>query len=248
MKIVLTHNNFTFNGSHYRKVFGTSMGTKMAPSIWLVYSWVARNVFSLHVWRSLSSGSDTLMIFSFFGPIILPWSRWTSELCWILQQIPPHHQIHLRILTQGKIYISWCDAVMVFIRNSKLHTDLLQTYWFSSVSTLELCHPKHTKSSLPYSLAFRLNRICSFPENLQNRIAELEGFLRSRGYPISVIKSQISKGLEIPRPVALEPRTAEVDTPDRVPLVLTMYISPLTTQAFQHTSEAPSHLALFWQM
>ncbi len=71
MKIVLTHNNFTLNCSHYRNIFGTSMGTKMAPSIWIVYSWVAwKNVFSLHVRGSLSCGSDTLMIFSFFGPTV----------------------------------------------------------------------------------------------------------------------------------------------------------------------------------
>ena len=33
MNIVLIHNNFTFDGKHFRQLFGTSMGTKMAPSM-----------------------------------------------------------------------------------------------------------------------------------------------------------------------------------------------------------------------
>ena len=33
MNIVLIYNNFTFGGKHFRQLFGTSMGTKMAPSM-----------------------------------------------------------------------------------------------------------------------------------------------------------------------------------------------------------------------
>ena len=33
MNIVLIHKNFTFVGKHFRQLFGTSMGTKMAPSM-----------------------------------------------------------------------------------------------------------------------------------------------------------------------------------------------------------------------
>jgi len=31
-RIVLTHNNLTFNGKHYLQILGTAIGTKMAPS------------------------------------------------------------------------------------------------------------------------------------------------------------------------------------------------------------------------
>ena len=221
MEIVLTHNNFTFNGSHYKQVFGTSMGTKMAPSMACLFMGRLEQ-------RLLSScPKKPLLWIRYIDDIFFLWSHGQDELQNFVDFCNRAHPTIKFTSESSSTEVPFLD-VMVSTRDGKLCTDLYSKptdshqylHWSS-------CHPKHTKSSLPYSLAFRLNRICSSPETLKGRIDELEGFLQSRGYPESVIKSQISKALEIPRSVALEPRptVTEADNPDRVPLVLTYHPS-----------------------
>ncbi|KAJ8028488.1 hypothetical protein HOLleu_30738 [Holothuria leucospilota] len=51
----------------------------------------------------------------------------------------------------------------------------------------------HIKSSLIYSQAIRLKRICSDPVDFEHRIHDLSMQLIDRGYPLSLIKEQIAK-------------------------------------------------------
>ena len=115
---------------------------------------------------------------------------------------------------------------MVSIKDGRLHTDLYSkptdAHQFLHRTS---CHPKHTKTSLPYSLDFCLNRICSSQESLQKRITELEDFLKARGYPNSIIKRQISRTLGIPRSKALEPQATRSNNTDRIPLVISYHPS-----------------------
>ena len=91
-----------------------------------------------------------------------------------------HHSIKFTAETSSH-EIPFLD-VMVSFKDGSLHTDLYSKptdshqflYW-------SLCHPKHTKSSFPYGLAFRFNRICSTPATLKTRVTELKGFLKARG-------------------------------------------------------------------
>ena len=116
--------------------------------------------------------------------------------------------------------------VMVSIKDRRLHTDLYSkptdAHQFIHRTS---CHPKSTKRSLPYSLAFRLNRICSSQESLQKRITEPADFMKARGYPSSIIKRQISRALGIPRSEALEPWATRSNNTDRIPLVITYHPS-----------------------
>lgn len=57
----------------------------------------------------------------------------------------------------------------------------------------ESFHPHHIKSSLIYSQAIRLKRICSDPVDFEHRIHDLSMQLIDRGYPLSLIKEQIAK-------------------------------------------------------
>ena len=94
-----------------------------------------------------------------------------------------------------------------------------------SFSIWTSCHPTQTKSSLPYGLAFRLNRICSTPTTLDTRVTELKGFLKARGYPSGTVERHIYKALAIPRSEALKPTNTDSDTNlDSVPMVITYYL------------------------
>ena len=61
------------------------------------------------------------------------------------------------------------------------------------------CHPKHTKINIPFSLARRLCIIISNKSTLDIRLKELTTTLIERKYPLQIIKSGITRALEIPR-------------------------------------------------
>ena len=219
MEIVLTHNNFIFGEDNYLQISGTSMGTKMAPSMACLFMGLLESRLLL------SSPKAPLMWTRYIDDIFFIWTHGSEELDSFLQMCNNFHSSIKFTSESSTKEVPFLD-VMVSISDGGLQTDLYSKptdshqflHWTS-------CHPKHTKRSLPYGLAFRLNRICSTPENLQLRVSELTGFLRDRGYSSRLVTTQISKALSIPRSEALKPTGGSDNSIDRVPLVVTYHPS-----------------------
>ena len=93
----------------------------------------------------------------------------------------------------------------VILKNGKLSTDL---YSKSTDSHLFLqwnsCHPNHIKKNLPYSLALRIRRICSENSFFEQRVEQLQKWLRERGYKNKYVKEGIAKARKRSREEALE--------------------------------------------
>ena len=66
------------------------------------------------------------------------------------------------------------------------------------------CHPTHVTSNIPFSLALRIVRICSLPEDRDKRLAELKVMLLERDYKPNLIEAAIERAKEIPRTEALK--------------------------------------------
>ena len=75
------------------------------------------------------------------------------------------------------LYVSVCRE------GNRLATDLYvkptDTQQYLEASS---CHPSHCKTSIPFSQALRLNRICSEPHDFDKRCNDLEAWLIKRGY------------------------------------------------------------------
>ena len=84
--------------------------------------------------------------------------------------------------------------VLVRKKNSQIATDLYikptDTHQYLHVSSY---HVYHSKKSIPYSQALRLNRICSENSLYDNHCNELEVWLRERGYSDKLVRQQIIK-------------------------------------------------------
>ena len=67
LKMVLEFNNFQFNNNHFLQVGGTAMGTRVAPTLANMFmgDFERKHVYTYR----LLSGSDSLMIFFFSGPM-----------------------------------------------------------------------------------------------------------------------------------------------------------------------------------
>ena len=54
-------------------------------------------------------------------------------------------------------------------------------------------HPEHTKKSVIYGQALRLNRICSEEKDFEKHICEMKSWFSQRGYPQKLIETETSK-------------------------------------------------------
>ena len=84
------------------------------------------------------------------------------------------------------------------------------------------CHPAHITKNIPFSLAYRIVRICSEPNTRDKRLDELREFLLERKYKKNIINSAISRAKEIPRKEAL--KRVNIDKSEkRRPVFAAMY-------------------------
>ena len=65
-------------------------------------------------------------------------------------------------------------------------------------------HPGHVTRNIPYSLGYRLKRICSLPSDFLKRWQELKSDLRSRGYKDKVLNAAFQRLEKVTRTKALE--------------------------------------------
>ena len=168
----------------------------------------------------LSSASHKPLVWlRYIDDIFLIWTHGQEELDRFITLCNSRHATIKFTSEQSSESISFLD-VMVSLSEGHLQTDLYtkptDTHQYLEWSS---CHPKHTKHSLPYGLAFRLRRICSTDEALHTRVSQLKQHLRSRGYPANVINKQVQKAINIPRSEALQHQ--EKKDCSRIPFVIT---------------------------
>ena len=110
--------------------------------------------------------------------------------------------------------------VMVSLHNDTIQTDLYTKPTDKHQHLLSSsCHPQHTKTSIPFSLALRIRRICSTNATFQFRINELKTYLLARGYRNTFLDSQFLRAYNISRTGALQ--TNRHDSINRIPFVVT---------------------------
>ena len=97
-------------------------------------------------------------------------------------------------------------SVKVGSIETELYTKPTDKHQYLLVSS---CHPQHTKRSIPFSLALRLRRICSNPDNYKLRTNELIDYLANRSW------IEIQRASDILRTDALtnKPKTQTETTP-----------------------------------
>ena len=91
------------------------------------------------------------------------------------------------------------------IKNVKISTDLYRKPTDRNQYLLpSSCHNIKVTNSIPFSLAMRINRVCSEPEQRDSRFQEMKEMLLNRDYLPGVIDGAITKARAIPRDQALK--------------------------------------------
>ena len=110
--------------------------------------------------------------------------------------------------------------VLVHLSNGVISTDMFSKPTDGHLYLLpSSSHPKHNVSSIPYSIALRIKRICSTPEFLNSRLQEYKAYLVARGYDPQMVQEQFDRANKQERSILLKPQKKNTSR-RKCPLVL----------------------------
>ena len=190
---VLKNNVFEHNGKIYKQKRGTAMGTKMAPSYAILFMDMLEK-------RLLDNFPlKPLVWWRYIDDVFLLWEHGEESLNEFLTYLNAEHPSIKFTADISDSQINFLD-VKVSRKGDKLETDLYvkptDTHQYLDATS---CHPDHCKTSIPYSQALRLNRICSEPELLDKRCDDLEKCLLKRGYCQRLVRKKVIQGRKFDR-------------------------------------------------
>jgi hypothetical protein len=217
MNHVLTKNNFTFMGDHYLQIFGTSMGTRMAPSMACLF------MSRLEEQMLAATPCRPWIWWRYIDDVFFIWNQGEESLHTFLNHI---NSFHSTIKFTSEFSHNQVNFLDVTIRkeNNTLTTDLYtkptDTHQYLHSSS---CHPYHCKSGIAYSQALRLRRICANDSDFSQHARELKRNLTARGHSAKKAQQAINKVKSLSRSDVLEKRATSQATNTRIPLVVTFH-------------------------
>ena len=181
LKLVLTKNNFQFNGENYLQVGGTAMGTKVAPSFANTFMGKFETKF-VYPYKL-----QPLLFLRYLDDIFMIWQHGLTEL-------RKFHTYLNSCLPTIKFTLEFSDQQITFLdtlvrlRQNRLETDLYCKPTDSHNYLLyKSAHPQKCKDSIPYSQFLRIRRICSNVEDFDKHVLEFTSHFIRRGYPIPLL-------------------------------------------------------------
>ena len=188
-KFVLENNYFNFEDRLYHQLFGTAMGTKMAPPYATLF---------------LGKLEEEKILVKPFNEFILEYVRflddifilWTGNLEQLLDFQTHINAIHPTIkftVEYSTEEINFLDTTIYISKKefkSKLYikpTDTKSLLHYTSY------HPNHTKSNIIYTQALRYRLLTTDDTVLKNELNELATTLLRRGYPLNLINENFKK-------------------------------------------------------
>lgn len=195
------------------------MGTRMAPN----YANIFMNDLET---KFLSTQKIKPLLYKrFLDDIFIIWTDTQENLINFIESFNKAHPDITFTYTYSRTEINFLD-VHVKVKDGSLTsnvykkpTDRQQYLHFDS------CHPRHCKTSIPYSQAHRFRRICSRPEDFEANANNLRNVLAKQHYPPSIVNDAIRKGANLDRQQLLY-QQKELKQEGRKNLVLTFGSNP----------------------
>ena len=219
LHLILGNSVFEFMEEFYHQISGTSMGTRMAPPY--------ANLFMGLIEDGINGAFPSLISF---------WKRFIDDIFFIfigsetqLKEVFTHMtSIHPTIkftFEYSPKQIAFLDTLVYVDSDRHLQTNIFRK------PTDRMCllhfssnHPRHVKESIVYTQALRYCTIISDDRNLEAELLVLSRAFLARGYPLPIIRKNISKAISHNRSALLTPKRTE-KTAQVTPLV-TLY-SPM---------------------
>jgi hypothetical protein len=213
---VLSNNVFEFEGQIYKQVFGTAMGTPLAPSAASLFmGWLEEQLLEKSPVH-LKTERETWK--RFIDDIFMLWTSSEEDLDSFITFINNYHPSIKFTSASSESSIPFLD-ILISLQDGYLQTDLYSKPTDAHAYLHHTsCHPHHTVNNIPYSLFIRLRRLCSSEENFQVRCDELTDQLKKRGHRTKTIARARTKASSLSRSQCLQYKTNTRDS--RVPFVV----------------------------
>ena len=173
LKLVLNGNIFTFNEELYIQKIGTAMGTRLAPTYACLFMGSLEEEFLQEKWF----GVQPKMFKRYIDDLFFLWDGSIEDLELFIFELNHHHN-HIKFTANYNLEtkeVPFLDMKVRIDDNGFIQTDL-HTKDTARVQYLlpSSSHPAHITRNIPYSLGYRLLRICSNPNDLSKRLEQLK--------------------------------------------------------------------------
>ena len=228
MEIILKHNIFSFDDTHWKQEIGAAMGSKPVPSYADIFlASIDKEIKRLAEKYNTENIKVLLLLKRFLDDIFSVLNITTKKLHQLLDEINNiHPSINLTMThtsVEGELEEDKCDCpevssipfldTLISIKDGRIVTDLYRKPTDRNQYLLpNSCHPKSTTLAIPKSLGLRIVRICSDKDTRNIRLEEMKQRLLQRGYQEKNIDSAIQKAKQVPRKAALKRKQASTKT------------------------------------
>ena len=196
------------------------MGTRCAPTI--------ANIFMGAIEKTILNDSPlSMFIFDqfwrrFIDDVLLIWTGTESQLKEFITFI---NTLHPTIKFTANYSFETCSVpfldTIITIRNGEIVTDLYRKPTHSPQYLLpSSTHPPHCVKNIPFSLAYRIHRICSDNSTFELRLAELKQMLLNRNYQLKIIEDAFTRTRQISRIEAIKKVTYKKSSDNKVTFVI----------------------------
>ena len=176
LEMILTLNNFVFNGKHYLQIKGCAMGTKCAPSYANLFmdNFESKNIYPI-------TNLKTKTYLRFIDDIFMLWTGTLDELKnfeGTINQIHPSIKLTFEYSFKE---INFLDTTIVISPNGRLTTKVFKKPTDrSSYLHNTSYHPNSLKNNIPYGQALRLKKICSSETDYRKSLDEMKSLFEKR--------------------------------------------------------------------
>ena len=182
LNLVLTKNNFQFNGKNYLQIRGTAIGTKTAVSFANNYMGEFERLF-VYLF-----GKQPLVWYRFIDDVFIVWTHGLEALHEFVEYLNSRVETIKFTMEHSETEVSFLDT-KVKITDGKIFTDLYSKPTDShSYLMYDSAHPQRCKDSIPYGQFLRVRRICSHDTDFDRHIIQLTAHFLSRGYPMKLLE------------------------------------------------------------
>ena len=196
LTLVLECNVVEFNGSLYQQTWGTSMGAACSPLYADLFMSELETTFLKTTGKKFKDNIYRGFFRRFLDDIVILWKGSRERLEEFMCCFNNFHQtvkFTCSLDDFAKKTAVFLDTTIV-IEEGSMHTDLYIKPTAANQYLLpSSCHHPSLTRNIPYSLAFRIKRICSREQDCIKRLEELRSMLLARKYRKKVIEAAFQK-------------------------------------------------------
>jgi hypothetical protein len=224
LKLVLSRNNFAFNGKNFLQIMGVPMGSICSPTFAILFLHILETKllqeaeFTPDMWKR------------FIDDIFGLWNHGEEKLLAFFEYLNAAHPTIKFTLEYSKKEIPFLDTVVYKSGNKlqvRLYSKPTDTH---SYLTYDSCHPNHSKKNGPYGQFLRIKQNNTDEQNYQQDCVKLNSYYQDRGYPTKILQDNKSKADQKDRTSLLHPLPKGDTAKKGIPFVTTYH--PTNIPAF----------------